>query len=113
MKKSSAVPEEEELYITRKYVGVFVEYRHTGPEDLNGPNIIWIKTSLENIYGKISAQGKKCEFREGDRLYLRRTFYNPGVVSGYWIYHIENDSSVSYRATEFQHDRQVLIDTWF
>jgi hypothetical protein len=113
MKKFSSVPEEEELYITRKYVGVFVEYRHTGPEDLNGPNIIWIKTSLESIYGKISAQGKKCEFREGDRLYLRRTFYNPGVVSGYWIYHIENDSSVSYRATEFQHDRQVLIDTWF
>lgn len=113
LKKISSVPEEEELYITRKYVGSFIEYRHTGPEDLNGPNIIWIKTSLESIYGKISAQGKKCDFSEGDRLYIRRTFYNPGVVSGYWIYHIENDSSVSYRATEFQHDRQVLIDTWF
>lgn len=113
LKNLSQAPEEDELYITRKYVGAFVEYRHTGPDDLNGPNIIWIKTSLESTYGKISAQGKKCDFIEGDRLYIRRTFYNPGVVSGYWIYYIENDSSVSYRATDFQHDRQVLLETWF
>ena len=112
-KKASSVIQEDELIITRKYVGVFKEYRHTGPENYDGPNIIWIKTSMEDVYGKISAYGKKCEFSEGDRLYLRRVFYSPGIVSGYWVYNIENDASVSYRATDLQHDREVYIKNWF
>lgn len=111
-KGSSAFPEED-LIITRKYVGDFIEYRHTGPENYEGPNIIWVKTSMENEYGKISAYGKKCDFVQGDRLYLRRVFYSPGIVSGYWVYIIENDSSVSYRATDLQHDREVFIKAWF
>jgi hypothetical protein len=112
-KKASSRINEDELIITRKYVGVFMDYRHTGPENYDGPNIIWVKTSMEDMYGKISAYGKKCEFAEGDRLYLRRTFYSPGIVSGYWVYTLENDSSVSYRATDLQHDREVFIKTWF
>ena len=104
---------EDDLIITRKYVGDFIEYRHTGPENYEGPNIIWIKTTMENQYGKISAYGRKCDFASGDRLYLRRIFYSPGIVSGYWVYVIENDQSVSYRATDLQHDREVYIRTWF
>lgn len=111
-KGTSAIPEDD-LIITRKYVGDFLEYRHTGPENYEGPNIIWIKTSMENQYGKISAYGRKCDFAEGDRLYLRRIFYSPGIVSGYWVYVIENDGTVSYRATDLQHDREVFIKTWF
>ncbi|MDM8004288.1 MAG: hypothetical protein QUS66_15550 [Bacteroidota bacterium] len=104
---------EDDLIITRKYVGDFIEYRHTGPENYEGPNIIWIKTTMENQYGKISAYGRKCDFASGDRLYLRRIFYSPGIVSGYWVYVIENDGAVSYRATDLQHDREVFIKTWF
>ena len=111
-KGSSAIPEDD-LIITRKYVGDFIEYRHTGPENYEGPNIIWIKTTMEDQYGKISAYGRKCDFTGGDRLYLRRKFYSPGIVSGYWVYVIENDQSVSYRATDLQHDREVYIKTWF
>jgi hypothetical protein len=59
-KKASSVIPEDELIITRKYVGVFMEYRHTGPENYDGPNIVWIKTSMEDLYGNISAYGKKC-----------------------------------------------------
>jgi hypothetical protein len=112
-KKAFSGIAEDELIITRKYVGVFMDYRHTGPENYDGPNIIWVKTSMEDVYGKISVYGKKCEFSEGDRLYLRRTFYSPGIVSGYWVFTLENDSSVSYRATDLQHDREVFIKTWF
>jgi hypothetical protein len=112
-KKAASGIAEEELIITRKYIGVFMDYRHTGPENYDGPNIIWIKTSMESIYGKISAYGRKCDFIKGDRLYLRRTFYSPGIVSGYWVYTIENDSGVSYRATDLQHDREVYIKKWF
>ncbi len=101
------------MIITRKYIGDFIEYRHTGPENYDGPNIIWLKTTQEDRYGKISVYGKKCDFAEGDRLYLRRKFYSPGIVAGYWVYLVENDSSVSYRATDLQHDREVLIRTWF
>jgi hypothetical protein len=104
---------EDELIITRKYVGTFLEYRYTGPDTYSGYNIVWIKTSMDSTYGKISVYGKKCEFSAGDRLFLRRTYFSPGGISGYWIYKIENDSALSYKATEFQHDRKVFIQTWF
>ncbi|MCK7511600.1 MAG: hypothetical protein MZV70_51185 [Desulfobacterales bacterium] len=68
LRKPSATIEEDELIITRKYVGDFIEHRQTGPENYDGPNMIWIKTSMEDVYGKISAYGRKCEFAEGDRL---------------------------------------------
>lgn len=113
LRKNSSAPPEDDLIITRKYVGDFIEYRHTGPENYDGPNIIWIKTTMEDRYGKISAYGRKCDFTVGERLYLRRKFYSPGIVSGYWVYVIENDASVSYRATDLQHDREVFIKTWF
>jgi hypothetical protein len=112
-KKAGSGITEEELIITRKYVGDFIEYRHTGPENYDGPNLIWVKTSMENIYGKISAYGRKCDFAEGDRLYLRRVFYSPGITSGYWVYYLENNASVSYRATDLQHDREIYIKNWF
>lgn len=112
-KKSPLIVIEDELFISRKYVGKFVEYRQTGPKTNNGQNLIWIKTSMEKTFGKISAYGKKCEFSEGDNLYIKRTFYNPGEVSGIWVYRIENDSSTYYRVTDFQHDSKVLVETWF
>lgn len=99
--------------VTRRYAGDFVEYRRTDPEDFTGYNLIWIRTTRDTIYGKISAFGKECGFSPGDRLFLRRTYFNPGGISGYWEYRIENDSTVSYRLTGFQHDRKVPVQTWF
>lgn len=113
LKKASSDGQEGDLVITRKYVGDYIDHRQTGPENYDGPNLIWIKTSMEDVFGNISAYGKKCEFSTGDRLYLRRVYYSPGIVSGYWIYFIENDTSVSYRATDLQHDREVYIKSWF
>lgn len=105
--------EEDELFITRKFIGIYMDYRHTGSENFSGTNLIWIKTSMENNYGKISAYGKKCDFSVGDRLYLRRSFYSPGLVSAYWVYYIENDSTISYRVTEFQNDRKINIGSLY
>jgi hypothetical protein len=113
LKKSEQGITEDKLFISRKYVGKFLDFRQTGPKDYNGPNLIWIKTNLEANYGKISAYGKKCAFSIGDNLYLRRGYYIPGGVSGFWVYQIENDASVYYRVTEFQHDRKVQVETWF
>lgn len=113
LKKPSEDILEDKLFLSRKYAGKFIEYRHTGLSTFNSPNLIWIKTSKESIFGKISAYGKKCGFSVGDNLYLKRTYYNPGGISGYWDYQIENDSSVYYRLTEFQHDRKIAIETWF
>jgi hypothetical protein len=104
---------EDKLFISRKYIGNFVDYRHTGPEDANGPNIIWIKTTMESTFGKISAYGKKCDFSVGEKLYLKRSYYAPGGISGYWVYQVENDSSVYYRATDFQHDHKIAVESWF
>jgi hypothetical protein len=112
--KKKAVPvSEDKMFLSRKYVGKFLAYRQTGPKNENGPNIIWIKTSMESTFGKISAYGKKCEFSLGNNLYIKRTYYNPGLVSGYWVYQIENDNSVFYRLSEIQYDRKVDVETWF
>jgi hypothetical protein len=112
--KKESTEDEEEFVISRKFVGTFIDFRYTPPEDIAGQHIIWLKTSLEGIYGKISVQGKKCNFTEGERLYLKRTLYDPGIGAGYWIYHVENDSAtVSYEATEFQHDKKVPVENWF
>ena len=112
-RKREPVIEEDELVITRKFVGSFIDYRRTGIENYEGPNLIWIKTSLGNYYGKLSAYGRNCDFKVGDNLYIRRILYTPGGITGYWIYQIENDSSVYYRLTDFQHDKKVYIDAWF
>jgi hypothetical protein len=112
-KKAYQIIVEDKLLISRKYVGQFVDFRQTGPSNSNGPNIIWIKTSFDKTFGKISAFGKKCEFSVGDRLFIKRTYYSPGVVSGYWVYQIENDSSVYYKLTDFQYDNKIFVETWF
>jgi hypothetical protein len=112
-KQSSAPLEEGELFITRKYLGVFIDYRVTGPDTFSGPSLIWVKTSMQSTYGIISAYGKKCEFSVGERVYLTRKYYSPGGVSEYWVYTIENDSSVFYRLTDFQNDHKVFVKDWF
>jgi len=112
-KESSSNPQEDEIFIIRKYVGVYVDYRHTGPDTFGGKNLIWIKTTMDSTYGKISAYGKICSFNPGDRLFLTRNFYSPGGITGYWIYMIENDSTFSYRATDYQYDKKIFVKTMF
>ena len=62
--KSGLLPEDN-LIVTRKYVGNFVDYRHTKPVKFGDPHLIWIKTTNDTTYGKISAYSKKCEFSAG------------------------------------------------
>ena len=112
-KRSFVKVDEDQLIITRRYVGDYIEYRNTDPDDFTGYNLIWIRTTQDSTYGKISAFGKECEFSPGDRLFLRRTYLSPGGISGYWVYRIENDSSVNYKLTEYQHDRKIPVQQWF
>jgi hypothetical protein len=112
-KRSFVKVQEDQLIVTRRYAGDYIEYRNTDPDDFTGYNLIWIRTTQDSTYGKISAFGKECEFSPGDRLFLRRTYLSPGGISGYWVYRIENDSEVSYRLTEYQHDRKIPVQEWF
>jgi hypothetical protein len=111
-KKSYSVLKEDELLNSRKYIGDFIDYCHTGPETLGGPHLIWIKTTLYNTFGKISAYSKKCDFSAGDKIYLRRLYQTPGAY-GNWEYQIENDSSFVYRISEFRYENNVLVRGWF
>lgn len=113
IKRTGAKIEEDQLMITRRYAGDYIEYRNTDPDDFTGYNLIWIRTTRDSTYGKISAFGKECRFTPGDRLFLRRTYLSPGGISGYWEYWIENDSEIIYKLTEFQHDRKVPVQEWF
>ncbi len=110
--KTATEPDEDRLYVTRMYIGDYQDYRHTAPARFGDPHLIWIKTSRDSTFGKISAYSKECGFREGDRLYLRRQYVTPGIY-GYWMYQIENDSSVFYRVCEYQNDRKVLVQSWY
>lgn len=110
--KTATEPEEDKLYVTRMYIGDYLDFRHTAPARIGDPHLIWIKTSRDTTFGKISAFSRDCEFRPGDRLYLRRKYVTPGVF-GYWMYQIENDSSVFYRVSEYQNDRKVLVQSWY
>jgi hypothetical protein len=111
--KQSSV-QEDSILITRKYVGNYLDYRQHIPEKLGEPYLIWIKTTMDSTYGKISAYGERCDFKVGDRLYIKRNMLSPGVLSTYWEYQIESeDNSVTYRLSEFQHDRKNLISSWF
>jgi len=105
---------EDTMVLTRKYVGNFIEYRQHVPEKFGEPYLIWIKTTMDSTYGKISAYGERCDYMKGDRLYIRRIQLSPGPVSTYWEYRIESDDNpLTYRLSEFQHDRKSLISSWF
>lgn len=111
-KKYSTFREENEFLNTRKFIGNFIDYCQTGPEVFGGAYLIWVKTSQYSSFGKISAYSKKCEFTPGDKLYLRRTSFIPGVY-GNWSYQIENDSSVIYRVSEYRYENNVLVRASF
>jgi len=107
-KKSSSLLQEDQFFITRKYIGNFIDYRHTGPQIVGGNDLIWIKTTIYSTYGKISAYSKTCNFSVGDKIYLKPIYYTPGKF-GYWVYQVENDSSVNYRVSEFRFENNVFI----
>jgi hypothetical protein len=111
--ESSGSGDESELVTTRRFAGLFIDYRATVTDELPKVEVIWIKTTMESRYGKICALGKKCEFSKGDRLYLTKKFFSPGMVGGRWEYYIENDSSVIYKLIEYQSDKKVMSESWF
>ena len=109
--RSDTLPEDQ-LFQTRKYVGAFVEYRHVKPEGFGSPHLVWIKTTEEDVFGKICVYSRKCEFIRGERIYIRRIYYSPSVTSGYWMYQLEGDEK-HYRLRQFQIDRKMLVQSWF
>jgi hypothetical protein len=111
--KSGLLPEDE-LFVTRKFVGNFVECELNPPSYFGNPHVLTITTTLDSLYGKISAYSKKCDFLSGDRLYVKRVYQTTGVF-GSWIYQIENEApvKVTYQISEFQNGKKVLAQSWF
>jgi hypothetical protein len=111
--KSGLFPEDE-LFVTRKFVGNFVECKITPPAYFGNPHVLSITTTLDTLYGKISVYSKKCDFLPGDRLYVRRVYQTTGVF-GSWIYQIENENpvKVKYQISELQSGKKVLAQNWF
>jgi hypothetical protein len=111
--KSGLLPEDE-LFVTRKFVGNFIEGEVTPPEYFGNPHLLSITTTLDSLYGKISVYSRKCDFLTGDRLYVRRVYQATGVF-GSWLYQIENENpvKVSYQVRGFQNGKKVLAQSWF
>jgi hypothetical protein len=103
---------EDELFITRKYIGDFLDYKHVPPERFGKPHLVWIKTTIDSTATSLSVYTNECSFEMGDRLYLRRSFMCPGIW-GYWEYQLENDNKVFYKVSEFKLGEKVLLQSWF
>jgi hypothetical protein len=100
------------LSVTRRYIGNYLDFRHTGPEIFGGVHLIWIRTTQFYSYGKISAYGTDCKFSAGDKIFIKRMYSTPGPY-GNWEYQIENDSSVVYRMSDFRYENNVLVQAVF
>jgi hypothetical protein len=112
VKKSYSHLRDNDLSVTRRYIGNFLDFRHTGPEVFGGTNLLWIRTTQFNSFGKISAYGKNCKFEPGEKIYIKRMYSTPGPF-GNWEYQIENDSSDVYRLSNFRYENNVLVQATF
>ena len=110
VKESSSLGQEKQIIITRRYIGNFIDFSHTGPQIIGGKDLIWIKTTVYSTFGKISAYGKNCDFKVGDKIYLKPTNTSQWEF-GNWEYQIENDSSVGYMVSEFRFERNVFTSS--
>lgn len=87
---------EGSLVITRKYVGNFLDFRQAGEGGPLDPYIYWIKTTLEEEYGKIGVYAKgRMGFTLNDRLYLSRSFYQHSAMNR-WEYKLESSDKQLY-----------------
>lgn len=109
--KSASVIEEDKLYATRIYVGNFLDSQYTKSDPYGNPDLIWITTSQDSLYGKISVYGKECLFTPGERLYLRRIL-SVNRKSEAWVYQIENSATASYLIYEYQIHNKGLVESW-
>gem|GEM_PF-196106 len=109
--RSASLVEEDNLYVTRFFVGNFLDYQHTAADSKGNPDLIWITTSRDSIHGKISAYSKECLFTPGERLYLRRVLAVNGKSEA-WVYRIENADTVNYMLNEYQDHNKGQVDSW-
>jgi hypothetical protein len=111
-RKSVSPLTNNEFRTTRRYLGNFVDYCHTGPDVSGSVHLIWIKTTFYNAFGKISAYGKSCDFSPGDKIYLRSISSTPDAF-GKWEYQVENDSFVVYRVSDYRYENNSLLRASF
>ena len=107
---SETVMQEEQLMITRKYVGNLLDYRRVEGEGLLDPDVVWLKTTLESNYGKIGIYVKgELKLDVNERLYLRRSHADtPGINQ--WNYFLESNSGeVFYRLHGAVKGEEVLF----
>jgi len=110
--KTHSYLKDTQVTVTRRCIGNFIDFRHTGPEVVGGANLIWIRTTQFNNFGKISAFGKDCKFEPGEKIYVKRLYSTPGPY-GNWEYVIENDSSDVYMMSNYRYENNVLVQANF
>lgn len=106
-KRSSSQLPEDQITLTRRYIGNFIDYYHTDSSIVGGKDIIWIKTTIYNTFGKLSAYGRQCDFSVGDKIYLKSISSSPDKY-GNWVFQIENDFTVSYRVSEYRFENNTF-----
>ncbi len=107
-KKSYSHLRNNELSVTRRYIGNFLDYSHTGPEVFGGFILSGSGQLSLTHMGKFRHMVKTANSIPGDKIYLKRMYSTPGPY-GNWEYQIENDSSVVYRMSNYRYENNVLV----
>lgn len=109
--KESGLLPEDELFVTRKYVGNFIEYKYTSKK-FGEPPIMYISTTQDSIYNDMSIYSRECQFKKGEQLYLRRVYIKQNMW-GSWEYQLENNNDIVYRISGFKYGQKMLVQDWF
>lgn len=109
--KPASTVEEDKMYMTRIYIGNFIDFRHTASDDNGNPDLIWITTTRDSIHGRISAHGRECLFSPGEKLYISRILSTNGKSQS-WQYLIENSDTIRYMINEYHNHKKDLVGTW-
>ncbi|HDZ40753.1 MAG TPA: hypothetical protein ENH59_03625 [Bacteroidetes bacterium] len=102
--------QQDQLMVTRKYVGNLIDHRRVKGEGLLDPDVVWLKTTMESNYGKIGIYIKgELKLNINERLYIRRIHSdNPGIDQ--WSYFLEsNNGEVYYRLHGALREQDVLF----
>jgi len=118
--RSDTLPEDQ-LFQTRKYVGLFLDYDVISPAKFGSAPIMLIRTEAPSMYKSrpvitvmnMLVYSRRCDYILGDRLYIRRILVPISSLESTWAYYLECDGKHNYRLRQFQYDDKILIQTWF
>jgi len=120
LKEPGLLPEDE-LFQTRKYVGLFLDYELISPAKFGSAPVMLVRTEMPHVYNgnpttkimNILIYSRRCDYDLGDKIYIRRMQIPINSLESHWVYYLECDGNPSYKLRQFEFDNKLLVQSWF